>query len=99
MAKARGYDMKVIAVDDQFVNAKGKPMDTVPLVMMAAVEGDTLDPEVERRYRNALSLQAPCPDIIRINRFAFYERAQKSLCDRYHRRTSEVREYSFKKKG
>ena len=27
-----------------------------PLVMMAAVEGDTLDPEVERRYRNALSL-------------------------------------------
>mgnify|MGYP000416074936 CR=1 FL=1 len=24
-----------------------------PLVMMAAVEGDTLDPEVERRYRNA----------------------------------------------
>ena len=32
-----------------------------PLVMMAAVEGDTLDPEVERRYRNALSLQAPCP--------------------------------------
>ena len=79
VAKARGYDMKVIAVDDQFVNAKGKPMDTVPLVMMAAVEGDTLDPEVERRYRNALSLQAPCPDIIRINRFAFYERAQKAF--------------------
>ena len=47
-----------------------------PLVMMAAVEGDTLDPEVERRYRNALS---PCPDIIRINRFAFYERAQKAF--------------------
>ena len=37
------------------------------------------DPEVERRYRNALSLQAPCPDIIRINRFAFYERAQKAF--------------------
>ncbi|EMR5894512.1 L-fucose mutarotase [Escherichia coli] len=50
-----------------------------PQVMMAAVEGDTLDPEVERRYRNALSLQAPCPDIIRINRFAFYERAQKAF--------------------
>ena len=71
--------MKVITVDDQFVNAKGKPMESVPLVMMAAVEGDTLDPEVERRYRNALSLQAPCPDIIRINRFAFYERAQKAF--------------------
>ncbi|XNM59670.1 L-fucose mutarotase [Escherichia coli] len=39
----------------------------------------TLNPEVERRYRNALSLQAPCPDIIRINRFAFYERAQKAF--------------------
>ncbi len=35
VAKARGYDMKVITVDDQFVNAKGKPMDSVPLVMMA----------------------------------------------------------------
>ncbi|STW13703.1 L-arabinose-binding periplasmic protein AraF [Klebsiella pneumoniae subsp. rhinoscleromatis] len=33
VAKARGYDMKVITVDDQFVNAKGKPMESVPLVM------------------------------------------------------------------
>lgn len=30
-----------------------------PLVMMAAVEGDTLDPDVETRYRQALSLQTP----------------------------------------
>lgn len=30
-----------------------------PLVMMAAVEGDALDPDVEARYRQALSLQAP----------------------------------------
>ncbi|MBO2025742.1 hypothetical protein J4733_17820 [Klebsiella pneumoniae] len=37
VAKARGYDMKV-TVDDQFVNAKGKPMESVPLVMMAASE-------------------------------------------------------------
>ena len=48
-----------------------------PLVMMAAVEGDSLDLDVEARYRQALSLQTPCPDITRIDRYAFYERAQK----------------------
>ena len=47
--------------------------------MMAAVEGDTLDPDVETRYRQALSLQTPCPDITRIDRYAFYERAQKAF--------------------
>ncbi len=49
-----------------------------PLVMMAAVEGDALDPTVEQRYRQALGA-GPCPDIVRIDRFAFYERAQKPL--------------------
>ena len=44
-----------------------------PLVMMAAVEG------VETRYREALSGPAPCPEIARIDRFAFYERAQKAF--------------------
>ena len=53
-AKARGYGMKVIAVDDQFVNAKGKPMDTVPLVMMAATkigerQGQELYKEMQKR--------------------------------------------------
>ncbi len=53
-AKARGYDMKVIAVDDQFVNAKGKPMDSVPLVMMAATkigerQGQELYKEMQKR--------------------------------------------------
>lgn len=47
--------------------------------MMAAVEGDTFDFEVERRYCNALLLQALCFDIICINCFAFYERAQKAF--------------------
>ncbi|WP_200583909.1 L-fucose mutarotase [Klebsiella variicola] len=46
-----------------------------PLVMMAAVEGDALDPTVEQRYRQALSAQAP----VRIDRFAFYDRAQKAF--------------------
>ncbi|MBL2855514.1 fucose isomerase, partial [Klebsiella pneumoniae] len=31
------------------------------------------------RYRQALSAQAPCPDIVRIDRFAFYDRAQKAF--------------------
>ncbi|HBV8766508.1 TPA: fucose isomerase, partial [Klebsiella pneumoniae] len=29
--------------------------------------------------RQALSAQAPCPDIVRIDRFAFYDRAQKAF--------------------
>lgn len=54
VAKARSYDMKVIAVDDQFVNAKGEPMDTVPLVMMAATkigerQGQELWKEMNKR--------------------------------------------------
>jgi L-fucose mutarotase len=49
-----------------------------PLVMMAAVEGDALDPTVEQRYRRR-SRRRPCPDIVRIDRFAFYDRAQKAF--------------------
>ena len=43
------------------------------------LQGDALDPTVEQRYRQALSAQAPCPDIVRIDRFAFYDRAQKAF--------------------
>lgn len=58
MAKARSYDMKVIAVDDQFVNAKGQPMTTVPLVMMAATkigerQGQELYKEMQKRQWDA----------------------------------------------
>lgn len=57
MAKAKSYNLKVIAVDDQFVNAKGKPMDTVPLVMMAATkigerQGQELWKEMNKRKWN-----------------------------------------------
>lgn len=38
MAKARSYDMKVVTVDDQFVDAKGNIMEKVPVVMLAATE-------------------------------------------------------------
>lgn len=51
-----------------------------PLVMMAAVPGDELDPEVEMRYRAPIDRHAPtAPAITRIDRFAFYDRAQKAF--------------------
>ena len=51
-----------------------------PLVMMAPVAGDQLDPAVEQRYLLAIHRHAPkakAPE--RIDRFAFYERAQKAF--------------------
>ena len=57
MAKARSYDLKVIAVDDQFVTAKGKPMETVPLVMMAATKiGERRAGNSIRRCRSAAGM-------------------------------------------
>lgn len=57
MAKAKGYDLKVITVDDQFLNAKGQPMEDVPLVMMAATDigrrqGEELYKEMQKRKWN-----------------------------------------------
>lgn len=46
-----------------------------PVVMMAAVPGDTLDPTIEEKYRQALGYTGP---IERMERFAFYERAKKA---------------------
>lgn len=47
-----------------------------PLVMMAAVPGDVLDPAVERSYRAVVDRHAPgTPAIARLERFAFYDRA------------------------
>jgi L-fucose mutarotase len=51
-----------------------------PLVIMAAVEGDTLDPAVEKKYRVVIDRFAPAaPLIARIARFEFYERARKAF--------------------
>ena len=48
-----------------------------PLVMMAAVPGDTLDPNVEVSYLNSIHISNPgAPAIERIDRFAFYERTK-----------------------
>ena len=50
-----------------------------PLVMMAAVPGDFLDPAVEERYMKAIQAicpEAPAPE--RIDRLAFYDRARNA---------------------
>lgn len=50
-----------------------------PLVMMAPVAGDSLDPTVEAAYRVPVERRWPgSPAITRIDRFAFYERARKA---------------------
>ena len=46
-----------------------------PVVMMEAVSGDVLDPEVEAAYRAALGYGGT---IERMERYAFYERAKKA---------------------
>jgi L-fucose mutarotase len=51
-----------------------------PVVMMAAVAGDRLDPAVEAAYRAAIDRHAPqTPAIARVERFSFYERARKAF--------------------
>jgi L-fucose mutarotase len=51
-----------------------------PIAMMDAVAGDTLDPQVEARYRQAIDRHAPdAPPIARIERFAFYDRARQAF--------------------
>ncbi|MFB2831956.1 L-fucose mutarotase [Aeromonas jandaei] len=50
-----------------------------PLVMMAAVAGDELDPNVEQRYLTALADARVGLQVERVDRFAFYERASKAF--------------------
>lgn len=51
-----------------------------PVAMMDAVPGDSLDPAVEASYVEAIRRHAPeTPPIVRIERFAFYERAQSAF--------------------
>lgn len=47
----------------------------VPVIMMAPVPGDSLDPEVEKRYRASLGYEGR---IEQMERYAFYERAKKA---------------------
>ena len=51
-----------------------------PLVMMAAVEGDTLDAEVEATYMASIRKSNPdVPPIQRLERFEFYDRAKSAF--------------------
>lgn len=51
-----------------------------PIVMMAAVEGDTLDPTVEESYLKSINAIYPnSPTIESIDRFDFYERARNAF--------------------
>ncbi len=51
-----------------------------PLIMMAPVEGDSLDPEAEISYRKPIEAQWPENSAIkRIGIFEFYERAKEAF--------------------
>lgn len=51
-----------------------------PLIMMAAVKGDSLDPNVEDRYLESIYKTNPkIAPIDRIDRFEFYERAKQAF--------------------
>ena len=51
-----------------------------PLVMMAAVEGDTLDPAVEDQYMATVQKHVPSAmPPVRIDRFEFYSRSEDAF--------------------
>ncbi|TLX73492.1 L-fucose mutarotase [Labilibacter sediminis] len=51
-----------------------------PLIMMAAVPGDQLDPTVEQEYIKSIHITNPnVAPIQRIDRFEFYERAKSAF--------------------
>jgi len=52
-----------------------------PVIMMQAIPGDSLDPQVEKSYRKVIDRLWPkTPPTERIERFAFYERTKKAYC-------------------
>ena len=51
-----------------------------PVIMMAPVPGDNLDPETEKSYRKVIDNCWPgTPPVERMERFAFYERCKKAF--------------------
>jgi L-arabinose transport system substrate-binding protein len=63
VAKARQNDMKVVTVDDQLVDAQGKPLEGVPHLGMSGYKigmqvGDTLIKEMQKRGWNMADVRA-----------------------------------------
>ncbi len=51
-----------------------------PVIMMQPTSGDSIDPEVEKSYRQVIDRHWPgTPAIARMERFAFYERTKKAF--------------------
>lgn len=51
-----------------------------PLIMMSAVEGDFLDPNVEQEYLKSIQISNPKRiSVQRIDRFEFYDRAKTAF--------------------
>lgn len=51
-----------------------------PLIMMAAVQGDQLDPAVEQQFMEVIRRHVPkAPAPVRVDRFAFYDRAKAAF--------------------
>ena len=51
-----------------------------PVLMMEAVAGDQLDPQVENSYKKSISGTNPdLPSIKRLDRYSFYERAKNAF--------------------
>ncbi len=56
------------------------PYVDTPVIMMAPVQGDELDPDVEKSYRKVIDKHWPdTPPIQRLERFTFYERTKNAF--------------------
>ena len=54
--------------------------DPAPVIMMQPVPGDMIDKNLEQSYRAAIDRHWPgTPPILRLERFAFYERAKRGF--------------------
>ena len=71
-----------------------------PLLMMAAVGGDELDPMVEQSFLVAIHKAYPNGALIeRIKRFAFYKHTKNAFCSGNDWRSSKIWKYHIKERS